>query len=238
MDAAKEMNLRLKNLAMPIGAFALQLDVELTQQVTAVFGPSGAGKTSLLDLIAGLRRARSAFIELNGCVLTNTERGIEVPTRSRRIGYVPQDLALFPHLTVRQNLLYGVTKVASSSIFGFAHVVDVLEIGGLVDRSILHLSGGEKQLLTSPQLLLLDEPLGSLDAKLKAKLIPYFRRIRDEFHMPMLYITHDPDEVAALCDEVLVLRDGRCLRRGAPDVVFRREQQVRYVSIDDPEPTA
>jgi len=215
------MYLVLRQISLAVADFTIEVDVEIQSQVTAVFGPSGAGKTSVLDLIAGLRRPQSAFIQLNGRVLTDTANRVEVPTRLREIGYVPQDLALFPHLSVHQNLLYGHnTKVETNHLFSFEHVTQVLEIQSLALRSVTDLSGGEKQrvalaraLLTSPRLLLLDEPLASLDMNLKSKIIPYLARIRDEFRLPMLYITHDPEEVRALCDEVLVMDRGRIISR-------------------------
>jgi molybdate transport system ATP-binding protein len=213
------MNLALKRISLPLAPFSLQVDVEIHGRVTAIFGPSGAGKTSLLDLIAGLRRARSAFIQLDGEELTNTSRNICVPARHRGIGYVPQDLALFPHLSVRQNLLYGhKSNDDTDRLFSVEHITEVLEIQPLIPRSVLDLSGGEKQrvalaraLLTSPRLLLLDEPLASLDGGLKAKILPHLARVRDEFKLPMLYVTHNPKEVSALCDEVLVMSQGRII---------------------------
>jgi molybdate transport system ATP-binding protein len=220
------MKLLLKNICLPLTEFTLEVDVEIHSQVTAIFGPSGAGKTSLLDLAAGLRRPKSALIQLNDRVLTDTSRGWNVPARSRAMGYVPQDLGLFPHLSVRGNLLYGY-KPAQNSLFNLEHVIDVLEIQPLLPRGVTDLSGGEKQrvalaraLLTAPRLVLLDEPLASLDLKLKAKIIPYLRRVRDEFHLPMLYVTHDPAEVAALCDEVLAIDRGRFVQRGKPQEIF------------------
>jgi molybdate transport system ATP-binding protein len=222
--AAKEnrqMNLLLKRILLPLTDFPLTVDAEIQSQVTAIFGPSGAGKTSLLDLIAGLRHPQSAFVQLGDRVLTDTATRANVPTRHRQIGYVPQDLALFPHLSVRQNLLYGCKdNPGSSSLFSFAHVIQILEIGSLTDRRVTNLSGGEKQrvalaraLLASPQLLLLDEPLASLDTVLKSKIIPYLARIRDEFHVPMLFVTHDWDEVQALCGEALIMERGSIVRR-------------------------
>jgi molybdate transport system ATP-binding protein len=215
------MNLLLKKIFLPLTDFPLEMDVEIQNQVTAVFGPSGAGKTSLLDLIAGLRRAESAFIQLDDRILTDTSARTSVPTRHRRIGYLPQDLALFPHLSVQQNLLYGCKgNHASASLFSYEHVTKVLEIGPLVNRRVTNLSGGEKQrvalaraLLASPALLLLDEPLASLDTTLKSKIIPYLARIRDEFHVPMLYVTHDWNEVQALCTEALIMERGKIVRR-------------------------
>ena len=215
------MNLLLKHISLPVADFSIEVDVELQSQVTAIFGPSGAGKTSLLDLIAGLRRPASAFIQLDNRVLTNTADKTLVPPRLREMGYVPQDLALFPHLSVRQNLLYGrKSESRAGPLFSFGHITEVLEIQPLARRRVTDLSGGEKQrvalaraLLTSPRLLLLDEPLRSLDEALKAKIIPYLRRVRDEFKLPMLYVTHDRQEVLALCDEVLELRRGRITKR-------------------------
>jgi molybdate transport system ATP-binding protein len=213
------MNLRLQQIVLPLAGFTLSLDTIITSPVTAICGPSGAGKTSLLDLIAGLRRPESAFIQLDDRVLTHTATGHQVPARHRNIGYVPQDLALFPHLSVRHNLLYGWRPESvpnNGHLFSYDHVTTVLEIESLTDRRVNNLSGGEKQrvalaraLLTSPRLLLLDEPLANLDDALKAKIIPYLTRIRDEFHLPMLYVTHDDAEVQALGAPVLRLDHGK-----------------------------
>src|SRR5579872_6422625 len=140
------MTLSLTNIALPLAEFTLEVDVELKSPITAIFGPSGAGKTSLLDLIAGLRQPRSASIRLHGTVLTDTAARIAVPPRLRKIGYVPQDLALFPHLSVRENILYGREKSApAGSLFSFEHVTELLQIKSLVARSVNDLSGGEKQ---------------------------------------------------------------------------------------------
>jgi molybdate transport system ATP-binding protein len=204
--------------------------------VTAIFGPSGAGKTSLLDIIAGLRHPRSAWIQLGDRVLTDTSSGTGVPARHRQIGYVPQDLVLFPHLSVRQNLLYGYkAQFNASALFRYEHVVAVLEIEALAERGVQHLSGGEQQrvalaraLLTSPRLLLLDEPLGSLDQALKSRIVPYLARVRDEFRLPMIYVTHDWDEVQALCQEVLILERGRFTRRGSPTEPMDRLSQAGF----------
>jgi molybdate transport system ATP-binding protein len=241
IDAAKggAMKLALRNIELALAHFELKVDVEVRSRVTAIFGPSGAGKTSLLDLIAGLRRAKSALICLDERVLTDTAEKVLVPTRLRRIGYVPQDLALFPHLSVRQNLMYAHRpERATDPLFTFEHVVEVLEIGSLVARGVTELSGGEKQrvalaraLLASPQLLLLDEPLASLDAPLKAKIIPYLARVRDEFHIPMLYVTHDRAEVLALAEEVLVLVNGRVLQTGAVREVFERPMNAEVAGV-------
>jgi molybdate transport system ATP-binding protein len=216
------MNLRLKQILLPLGDFTLEVDVEVTAPATAIYGPSGSGKTTLLESIAGLRTPPSALIQLGDRVLTDTSRRINVPARERRIGYVPQDLALFPHLSVRKNLMYGHSSAADAR-FGYGRIAEVLEIQPLADRGVADLSGGEKQrvalaraLLSSPRLLLLDEPLSSLDASLKQKIIGYLQRVRDEFQLPMLYVTHDADEVRALCDDVLIMRRGRIVDRLPP----------------------
>ena len=214
------MKLTLRNIRLPLADFTLALDAEISAPVTGIFGPSGAGKTSLLDLIAGLRRAGSAHIALDGTVLTDTAARIFVPAHRRAIGCVPQDLALFPHLSVRGNLLYG--HDSTKAAITLAHVVEIMEIAPLLDRGTASLSGGEKQrvalaraLLAAPRLLLLDEPLASLDRPLQQRLLAYLRRIRDEFHIPMLYVSHDPGEIAALCDEVFVLEKGRIVTRAS-----------------------
>jgi molybdate transport system ATP-binding protein len=215
------MNFLLQNISLPLADFTLEIDARLQCQVTGLFGPSGAGKTSLLDLIAGLRQPASARIVLNDRVLTDIGAGVVMAPRLREIGYVPQDLALFPHLSVRKNLLYGHKKSRETEpLFGLEHVTEVLQIQPLLGRGVRDLSGGEQQrvalaraLLTSPRLLLLDEPLASLDASLKAKIIPYLCRVRDEFHLPILYVTHDEQEVVALCDEVLQMERGRITER-------------------------
>lgn len=233
------MSLLLKNISLPLAPFALEVDVEIRGRVTALFGPSGSGKTSLLDLVAGLRRANSAFIQLDSRVLVDTVKGVSVPTRERGIGDEPQDLALFPHLSVRQNLLYGrKANDETNPLFRFEHIVDVLELEPLLQRGVTELSGGEKQraalaraLLTSPRLLLLDEPLASLDLKLKTRIIPYLARIRDEFRIPMLYVTHDRYETLALADEMVVLVNGRVAQTGSVQEVFSRPTNLAVASL-------
>ena len=224
------MSIVLKNIVLPLREFALEIDVELEARITAIFGPSGAGKPSLLDPIAGLRHPQSALIKLDDQTLTDTANGVNLPPQNRTIGYVPQDLALFPHLSVRGNLLYGARPEAvTDPAFHFDAIAELLEVRLLVDRRIDDLSGGEKQrvalaraLLTAPGLLLLDEPLSSLDDRLKERIIPYLGRIRAELQTPILYVTHDRDEVLDLCDEVIVLERGRVIGRGDPDSIWPR----------------
>ena len=224
------MNLLLKNISLPLAAFTLEVDAEIHGRIVAIFGPSGAGKTSLLDLVAGWRRPQCGFMQLDGRVLADAARGVFVPACERGIGYVPQDPALFPHLSVRQNLLYGHKSGGHPGrLFTFEHIVEVLEIQPLIQRGVRELSGGEKQrvalaraLLASPRLLLLDEPLASLDAKLKLRILPYLARIREAFRIPMLYVTHDRFETLALADEMIVLVNGKVAQTGPVPEVFSR----------------
>ncbi len=211
------MKLKLEEVRVPLAEFTLDVTAEFHSRVTGIVGPSGAGKTTLLDVVAGIIRPRFGRIVLDNLVLDDEKNNTHIPTRERRVGYVPQDVALFPHLHVRRNLLYGHRPERESlAIFSFKHVVEVLEIGQLVDRSVTELSGGEKQrvslaraLLSSPRLLLLDEPLSSLDSSLKAQIISYLRRVRDEFHMPMLLVSHNVEEIEQLCDSAFTLNRGR-----------------------------
>jgi len=224
------MNLRLDQVRLSLAAFTLEIDATFDRLITGVFGPSGAGKTSLLDLIAGLRRSSAGRVQMDDTVLFDAGRGVHLPPRLRRIGYVPQDLALFPHLSVRANLLYGYRgQFVENPSFTFSHVIEVMEISTLLERSVTNLSGGEQQrvgfaraILSAPRLLLLDEPMSSLDSRLKTRLIPFLHRIRDEFRIPFVYVTHDAAELIALCDEVLVLDRGQLVERGPPDKVLPR----------------
>jgi molybdate transport system ATP-binding protein len=210
---------------VPLESFVLAVDTRIETGIAGLFGPSGAGKTTLLDLLAGLRRAPSAFIRLGGRVLTDTGNNVLVPARERRIGYVPQDLALFPHLSVRGNVLYGARRGAGreDGRFSFAQVTGLLDLGPLIERSTGRLSGGEKQrvalaraLLASPELLLLDEPLAGLDRPRRERILAYLRQVHAELRVPMLYVSHHADEITALCEEVLLLDQGRLTGQGAP----------------------
>ena len=215
------MRLVLDDIRVPLKEFTMEVSVEIHGRVTGIDGPSGAGKTTLLDVICGIKRARTGRIVLDDLIIDDPERKTHVPTRERKMGYVPQDLALFPHMTVRRNLLYGHnSEMEAPPLFRFDHVIEVLEIGNLVERDVTQLSGGEKQrvslaraLLSSPRLLLLDEPLASLDHALKAQIISYLRRVRDEFQMPMLLVSHNVEEIEQLCDEAFTLNRGKITTR-------------------------
>jgi molybdate transport system ATP-binding protein len=229
--------LSLTNVILQLDSFTLEASLEAKGPVTAIFGRSGAGKTSLLDIIAGLLTASSGSIQHDEIVLMDIQREVFVPPRFRRIGYVPQDLALFPHLTVNQNLRFGY-KADRNRAFTLEHIVELLEIGALLERRAMQISGGEKQrvalaraLLASPRLLLLDEPLASLDHALKLKILPYLVRIRDEFRIPMLYVTHDRFETLSLANEMVVMHSGKIVQAGAVQEVFNRPANLVVAGI-------
>lgn len=212
------------------GDFTLETDFTLEGGLTALFGPSGSGKTTIVNVLAGLLRPDQAHIRFGGTVWNDTARGIFVPPHRRRIGYVFQDGRLFPHLSVRSNLLYGTRfQPVSAGPKDLARVVDLLGIVGLLERRPSMLSGGEKQrvalgrtLLSSPQLLLMDEPLSALDAARKAEILSDIERIRDEVGVPILYVSHAIGEVARLANTVIALRDGRIAASGEPGPVLSR----------------
>jgi molybdate transport system ATP-binding protein len=203
-------------------AFALDVDLALPGRgVTALFGHSGSGKTTLLRCIAGLERAPVGQLSVNGEVWQDGHRCL--PTHRRPLGYVFQEASLFPHLSARRNIEYG-RRRASDGLDGpgLAHVVDLLGIGHLLARRPDQLSGGERQrvaiaraLAVKPRLLLMDEPLAALDLQRKQEILPYLERLHDELSIPILYVTHSPDEVARLADHIVVLEGGRALAQGA-----------------------
>jgi molybdate transport system ATP-binding protein len=195
------------------GSFVLAARARLDARAAALFGPSGAGKTTILDAIAGLRTPRQGSITIDGRVLFSSERRLNLPPHHRRVGYVPQDVALFPHMNVRRNLLYGRHPGVSPDL---DRVVGMLEVGGLLDRRVTELSGGERQrvalgraLMSGPSLLLLDEPLAAVDVPLRRRILPYLQRVRDELVVPIIYVSHDRDEVEALADVVVMVEGGR-----------------------------
>ena len=198
--------------------------------ITALFGRSGAGKTSTVNVIAGLRRPESGHIALNGDVLFDSKSGVNVAPDRRRIGYVFQEPRLFPHMTVARNLGYGMTRVPPTErSVSFDHVVELLGLGGLLDRRPANLSGGEKQrvaigraLLMSPRLLLMDEPLASLDAPRKGEILPFIERLRGELSIPVVYVSHVIEEIVRLADRVVLLSDGRVAAQGPVDEVMSR----------------
>ncbi|MEQ1560035.1 MAG: molybdenum ABC transporter ATP-binding protein [Methyloglobulus sp.] len=200
--------------------FALNVDITIPGRgVTALFGNSGSGKTTLLRCIAGLERAPQGFLRVNGEVWQDDNHW--VPTHKRPLGYVFQEASLFSHLTVMGNLRYGLKRIADIQQVSLTQAIDLLGIGHLLDRKPDSLSGGERQrvgiaraLAVSPRILLMDEPLAALDLKRKQEILPYLEHLHDELNIPVLYVSHSPDEVARLADHLVVLDDGRVLANG------------------------
>jgi molybdate transport system ATP-binding protein len=213
-----------------LGAFSLDAAFETSGRLTALFGPSGSGKTSLVNLIGGLLRPDEGRIVADGRVLADTAARIFVPRHKRRIGYIFQDARLFPHMTVSQNLRYGRFFTPASARYGDVDgVVELLGLGHLLDRRPGLLSGGEKQrvaigraLLASPRLILMDEPLASLDDRRKAEIMPYIERLRDETKVPIVYVSHSVSEVARLATDIVVLEEGRVAAAGPTSEILQR----------------
>jgi molybdate transport system ATP-binding protein len=205
------------------GAFTLDVDLQLPGRgVTALFGPSGSGKTSLLRCLAGLAGPDPGYLRVNGDVWLDTARGLSLPVHRRAVGYVFQEANLFAHLDVRANLLYGYKRVAPAARkVRPADAAALLGIDHLLARMPGNLSGGERQrvgiaraLLTSPSLLLMDEPLAALDDRRKQEILPYLERLHDELDIPVIYVSHAAQEVARLADHVVLLDDGRAVSSG------------------------
>ena len=215
------------DIAKQLGEFSIEAAFASDGRVTGLFGSSGAGKTSLINMIAGLLKPDRGIIALDGETLDDVAAGVHVPPHRRRIGYVFQDARLFPHLDVRQNLDYGrrMNRLADDPA-QYTRVTELLDIGGLLDRRPGKLSGGERQrvalgraLLSKPRLLLLDEPLGSLDESRKVEILPYLVRLRDEAHVPMVYVSHDAAEMRQLATQIVMVRNGRVSAFGGVKVL-------------------
>ena len=210
-----------------LGDFALHVVFASESGATVLFGPSGAGKTSIINMIAGLLKPDRGRVALDDEVLFDSDARINMPAWQRRIGTVFQEGRLFPHLSVKRNLTYGrwMNGLAEDPA-AFAHAVDLLDIGPLLDRRPGKLSGGERQrvafgraLLMKPRLLLLDEPLASLDAARKEEILPYLERLRDEAKVPMIYVSHDPAEVKRIATRVVTLEGGRVVATGGVELL-------------------
>jgi molybdate transport system ATP-binding protein len=210
-----------------LGDFTLAAEFAAAEGVTALFGPSGAGKSTIVNLIAGLIAPDRGRIALDDTVLFDSGARIDVPPHRRRIGCVFQEGRLFPHLAVRRNLDYGrwMSGLARDDA-ATAHIVELLDLGRLLDRRPGKLSGGERQrvaigraLLMRPRLLLLDEPLASLDTARKREILPYLVRLRDDAKVPMLYVSHFADEVRAIATEVVRIEDGRVVAQGGLELL-------------------
>ena len=196
------------------------------KSITALFGKSGSGKTTLINQLAGLEKPAKGHIELDGEILFDSENNIDVPPERRRLGYVFQDGRLFPHMTVRGNLTYGKKKNAD---IGFDQIVELLDIGTILERRPANLSGGERQraaigraLLSSPRLLLMDEPLASIDVQRRNGILPFIERLRDELGMTIVYVSHDIEEVIRLADTMVVLSDGKVAATGGVEELMSR----------------
>jgi molybdate transport system ATP-binding protein len=229
------------DVAHRLGAFTLELSFTSQGRLTAFFGQSGAGKTSLVNVIGGLIRPDRGRIAVDGTTLTDTAAGIFVPTHRRRVGYVFQEGRLFPHLTVRQNLLFGRWfRPSQERKIELETVLDLLGIGHLLHRRPGALSGGEKQrvaigraLLASPRLLLMDEPLAALDEERKAEILPFIERLRDQADVPIIYVSHSLAEVSRLANSIVMLRNGRVLAAGDPAEVLSRTELVPQDAVKE-----
>ncbi len=213
-----------------LGDFALAAQLRAPASgITALFGRSGSGKTSLVNALAGLLRPDRGRIAIGDVVLFDSARNIDLPPEQRRLGYVFQEGRLFPHYSVRGNLLYGTKRGGGANGPSFDAVVALLGIGGLLDRRPAELSGGEKQrvaigraLLARPRLLLMDEPLASLDAPRKEEILPFIARLRDELHLPIVYVSHEMEELMRLADLLVLLDAGKVAAVGSIEELTSR----------------
>lgn len=220
------------SINVPLDRFSLCVDYSAENRVTGVFGVSGSGKTTYVETLAGLRKGATGRISCGNAVWLDSEKGVFVPVQDRCIGYVPQEHLLFPQMNVQRNLSFArgrAERTGADYNKVFSSVVEVLELGPLLERSVTDLSGGERQrvslgraLCSGPRLLLLDEPTASLDAKLRLKILPFLKRVRDVFDLPIVIVSHNPSELNALCDEIVALRAGKVVASGRPMDVLTR----------------
>lgn len=225
-------------IAHAFGGFRLDAGFDAPSGVTALFGRSGSGKTSVINAVAGLLKPDSGFIQVGDRVLLDTARGVSVPVYRRRLGYVFQEGRLFPHLSVRQNLDYGRRLLNSPPDGQFEQVVETLGLERLLERRPGALSGGEKQrvaigraLLSDPQLLLLDEPLAALDEERKAEILPYLERLSAGTAIPMLYVSHSMAEVARLANTLVLIENGRVVRAGPVEEMLSDPENVPLLGV-------
>jgi len=216
----------LAGVTLSLAEFELEADGELARGWTGLVGPSRAGKTSMLEMIAGFRAPGRGSIAIDGELVFQAKRGIDVPPRRRGIGYVTQDDTLFPHRTVRDNLAYGMPRRGTAAP-ELERTAALVAVDALLERPVTTLSGGEKRrvalaraLLSRPRLLLLDEPLTGLDPASRDRVMASLRLIHRELPMPTIYVAHNPEEILGLCDDALVLDRGRIQRRDTPRAIF------------------
>ena len=222
------------NVELTRPGFKLRTECRLESQVTGLLGASGAGKSTLLGIIAGFISPDRGSVTVDGITLYHSRQHVNIPMHERRIGMVFQDSRLFPHLNVRDNLRYGLKLIpVKERRFDYRHIVDLLDIGHLQAQRGHQLSGGEKQrvalgraLLASPRLLLLDEPLASLDIGLKSQILPFLRRVKDETGIPMLYVSHSINEVLYLTNQVALMDKGQLLGSGTFHNVIQNERML------------
>ncbi len=216
------------DVSVPCDRFTVRLHWETSERSLALFGPSGAGKTTILEAVAGLRPGAAGVIEVDGRTWLDSSRGLSLAPEERGVGYVPQDTLLFPHLDVLGNVRVGRRRAGSNGKHkSTERILELLELGPLARRPVTALSGGERQrvalaraLCSGPGVLLLDEPLAGLDLPLRRRILPYLLRIREELSIPTLYVSHNASEVLLLAREVAVLAAGRMLALGRPQDVF------------------
>ncbi len=211
--------------------FRVELDFQAEAgSITSLFGRSGTGKTSVINMIAGLTKPEIGYVKVGGEVLFDSTKGINAPPEKRRLGYIFQDSRLFPHLSVRNNLLFGAKNLArNGQEITFDRVVDVLDIGGLLERKPANLSGGEKQrvaigraLLSQPRLLMMDEPLASIDVQLRSEILPFIEDLRDTFGLTVIYVSHAIEEVIRLADKLVLLSNGIKAAEGNVEEIMSR----------------
>jgi molybdate transport system ATP-binding protein len=205
------------------GGFSVQITDDSEARALALFGPSGSGKTTVIEAIAGLRTPSRGTIAVAGRVLFSRQQHVNLPARERRVGYVPQDVLLFPHMSVRENVVYGRARGNAN----LDALVDLLELRDLLERRVTSLSGGERQrvalaraLVSGPDVLLLDEPMAAVDLPRRRRILEALLRVRDQLKVPLVYVAHSPEEVSRIADRVLVLDNGRIVGAGPPAAVL------------------
>ena len=235
------MNVLKANFNVELPNFQLRADLDLPSKgVTAVFGPSGSGKTTLLRCLAGLERPPTGFMQFEDTVWQDKQHTTFTPPHQRSVGYVFQDPRLFPHLSVKSNLRYGFTRTrASKRYISWDQVIDLLDLQPLLHRRTHRLSGGEQRrvaigraVLASPRLLLMDEPLVGLDAQRKREIIPLIQQLRDEFRVPIVYVTHAMNEVLQLATTLVLMEDGKTVASGPLNEIFSRLDLDQYLNQD------